>query len=169
MDLIEQYRMMHEAGKFPGFSCLPHLNEIGLAIMRSRSKTLLDYGSGDGQQYSLAKLDKRWGVEVTCYDPAVKKFETKPFRKFDFVLCCDVLEHIPEEGIGPVLGDVFWHAGKYVFLTISTREARKTLPDGRNCHLTVKPIEWWLQQIGPRQVPYDVVFDEKNSMSSRAS
>ena len=33
---------------------------------------------------------------------------------------------------------------------MSTRLAHRKLPDGRNAHLTVKPIEWWAEKIKER-------------------
>jgi len=43
------------------------------------------------------------------------------------------------------LKDVFSYADKFIFISICTRPAKKkkNLSDGRNCHLTVKPEDWW--------------------------
>jgi len=35
------------------------------------------------------------------------------------------------------------------FFNISTRPARKTLLDGRNAHLIIKPVNWWLSLFLP--------------------
>ena len=35
------------------------------------------------------------------------------------------------------------------FFNISTRPARKTLVDGRNAHLIIKPVNWWLSLFLP--------------------
>ena len=39
--------------------------------------------------------------------------------------------------------DASIRAKKFVFFAISTRAAKKTLPDGRNAHLTVQSPDWW--------------------------
>jgi hypothetical protein len=36
------------------------------------------------------------------------------------------------------------------FITIHTGPAMKTLPDGRNAHLTQQPMEWWLPKLWSR-------------------
>ena len=87
------------------------------------------------------------GILPTLYDPAVDEFSAKPRGKFDGVICTDVAEHVPEDEVDVFLSDVFSHARKFVFITICTRPAKKLLPDGRNCHLTVKPATWWLRTI----------------------
>jgi len=144
MGLIEQYRKLHRAkGAFKGWSALKHKDQIADLIKLTRAKTVLDYGCGKGCQYSEAKIHKGWDCDLTLYDPAVDLFSGKPEGRFGGVVCTDVLEHLEERDVPAVLDEIFDYAEKFVFLSISTREARKKLPDGRNCHLTVKPKEWW--------------------------
>lgn len=85
----------------------------------------------------------------TLYDPHVDKFSMKPSEKFDGVIFTDVLEHIPEHEINKTWLDVINYGKEYgfIFATICVREAKKKLPDGRNCHLTVKSKEWWLNKL----------------------
>ena len=147
-NLIEQYRSLHNDGKFKGLSILKHVYEISDLVRETNSLTLLDYGCGRGNQYTDADCHKYWGgILPTLYDPAVPGHSQRPVGRFDGVICTDVAEHIPEEEIEDFLKDVFNYAGKFVFITICTREARKTLPDGRNAHLTVRPREWWKSKI----------------------
>lgn len=138
---------MHEAGHFPGHSLARHAGEIAALIDKTKAKTLLDYGSGKGRQYMDGSIAARWGAMPVLFDPAVRGLDARPGGTFDGVICTDVLEHIPEDEVEAVVSDIFGFADKFVFLSICTREARKTLPDGRNCHLTVKPEQWWLSLI----------------------
>jgi SAM-dependent methyltransferase len=99
----------------------PHQRRCALAIeevRRARAKTLLDYGAGDG--HIVAELAKRSGAggleRVTLYEPvpafaqlarermtetalasSAEVLETLDLedRKFDFILCLGVLEHMP--------------------------------------------------------------------------
>ncbi|HEV3010114.1 MAG TPA: class I SAM-dependent methyltransferase [Burkholderiales bacterium] len=168
--LIEQYQLMHENGDtrlgipaaltFAGQSLPRQAGHIKRWIERTGAQSILDYGSGKGEQYSLARLvdpqtqidhpDIRsyWGVkEIRCFDPAYDPFAELPSGTFDGVICTDVLEHCPEEDIPWILGELFAFAGKFVFANIACFPARKFLPSGGNAHCTVKPQKWWQQQI----------------------
>ena len=157
MDLIDQYREMHRQGKFRGFSALPHAGAIGQLVKKHKAKSILDYGSGKGHQYSEMGMHRNWGQDVVirCYDPAWPAHEEKPIGRFDGVVCTDVAEHIPEENIGSFLDDVIGYAVRFLYMNICTRPARKRLLDGRNAHLTVRESDWWMGQIQSR-VPDDV-------------
>ena len=160
MDLIDQYRLMHDAGHFPGHSINKHADSIKYLINKTQSRTILDYGCGKGRQYAELNLHKYWNVEPSLYDPAT--FPEKPEGMFDAVICTDVLEHVPENQLEDTLREIFSYAKKFVFLSICTREAKKHLPDGRNCHLTVKPELWWqalIEGLEP-SVMYEVEFVE---------
>lgn len=149
---------MHEAGHFGGLSMLPHVDQIGALIKKHRAKTLLDYGSGRGEQYADGRIMQEWGLEPTLYDPAVPWLAARPKGKFDGVICTDVLEHLDHPSIA--ITDIFEHVKRFAFFSICCRPAKKILPDGRNCHLTVKPQEWWLSEIESRAtVPYEVAWN----------
>jgi len=121
------------------------------------ARTLLDYGAGKGMQYELGRIDveengehrqltvkEYWGVdEIVCYDPAYTPFSNLPARKFDAVICTDVLEHCPEQDIPWILDEMFAYANKFVFALAACYPAKKQLPDGENAHCTIKPAEWW--------------------------
>ena len=160
MNLVDQYRLMHDAGHFPGHSVNKHADSIKKLIGKTNSRTILDYGCGKGRQYAELNLHKYWNVEPSLYDPAT--FPEKPKGRFDGVICTDVLEHIPEEELEDTLREIFSYARKFVFLSICIRPAKKTLPDGRNCHLTIKPELWWrtlIEGLEP-SVIYEVEFVE---------
>lgn len=147
-NLIDQYRIMHARGHFVGLSVLKFADEIGGLIKQHGCKTVLDYGAGQGHQYMPPhSLDKKWGVEVACYDPAVSGMEELPGGKFDLVLCSDVLEHVPLMEIPPLLHNVFSRAEKLVYLTVCCRGAKKFLPSGQNCHVTILPLDRWKEDI----------------------
>ena len=169
MSNLEQYRQMHEAGLFPGHSTKKWSSAIKSLILKHNAKRLLDYGSGKGMQYDEQKLHEEWGVpKPTLYDPAVKGIDVLPnaLRPFDGVICCDVLEHLEGKEIMGAMFNVVIRANKFAFFAISTRKAKKNLPDGRNAHLTIKPPEWWFGMFDalPSLIPrglcqIEVVFD----------
>lgn len=161
MEVIDQYRIMHKAGHFVGRSVMQWAEPIRDWIKATQSRTVLDYGSGKGFQYSIDGIHHRWGVSVTCYDPAVPGIDVLPPEEFDGVICSDVLEHIPKNEVESVIGTLFAKAEKFVFASVCCRPAKKNLPDGRNCHLTIEPEDWWKAKFAEKAtVPYDLVFNE---------
>ncbi len=164
-ELQEMYRHMHEHGEqflgkraattFPGLSLDHQLCRIKDLIVKCDAKTLLDYGCGKGRQYEprIVKDDEGnrwdsvieyWGIdELVCYDPAYEKYSRLPEGRFDGVICTDVLEHCPEPDLSWIVEEIFGYATRFVFLAIACYPARKRLPDGRNAHITIKPLEWW--------------------------
>ena len=146
MSNVELYRQMHSQGHFPGHSTKKYSGIIKGLVQKYDAKTLLDFGSGKGMQYDEQKLHEEWGIpKPTLYDPAVKGIESLPnaLRPFDGVICCDVLEHLEGKELAAAVFDASIRAKKFVFFAISTRAAKKTLPDGRNAHLTIQSPDWW--------------------------
>ena len=144
-----QYRLMHEhPDMMRGRLADVFAAEIATLCHETGAETLLDYGSGKGQQYRVRKQHEKFAFpEPRCYDPGVPGLDEKPAGPFDGVLCLDVMEHVPEAHVDEVLGEIFGLARKFVYLVIFTDKARKHLPDGRNCHLTQKPAAWWDDRI----------------------
>lgn len=152
LEYINQYKKIRETNKsvFPGRSltCHNNIQQIKLLIDETNSKTILDYGCGGGEQYTELNSHKEWGIDMPAlYDPAEKEYSTLPTNTFDGIISTDVFEHIPEEVIPECLEWIYTHAKKFVYLGISTTLAKKILPNGDNAHCTVKPIEWWEEQI----------------------
>lgn len=163
--LHELYRQMHLEGEttlgipghqtFPGLSLMPHAKRIKRLIERTGACTILDYGSGKGQQYGVRPLQIEgegtwhnlvdyWEIAaVYCYDPNYEPFSRMPSARYDGVICTDVLEHCPEEDLPWILGEIFGFAGRFVFSNVACYPARKRLPNGENAHCTIRPPEWW--------------------------
>ena len=81
--------------------------------------------------------------DVYLYDPGVKEFSVYPVRKFDGLICTDVIEHIPESDILQFIDNLFKLSNKFVFVVIATMPASKFFDDGRNIHLCLKTQEEW--------------------------
>ena len=104
--LLEQYQTMHLHGEtrlgippeqtFPGASLPKEAPRIKRLIVQTGATTLLDYGSGKGQQYwprrmadaaegvEYPDIKSYWGVsDVRCYDPAYAPFSELPAGTFD--------------------------------------------------------------------------------------
>ena len=151
MNYAEAYSQLHEKHPkyFPGYTLKRYVNQVQGLVSAYEPKRLLDYGCGKGYQYLSLRLHEKWGGLLPyCYDPGVRQLSTPPEGKFDGLICTDVLEHIEKKDMEAVLGGAlsYLHTDSMVFafISVSCRPAEhKTLPDGRNVHLTVQPAEWW--------------------------
>ena len=117
--------------------------------------TVLDWGCGTAihwHKQTLLKSSKSimnvLGEKVQGfyrYDPACEPYTKKPACTFDFVVCSDVLEHIPDEE----LEEFFFSIGSYVkkdgviFYSISTLPSNNSFLDGENMHVNIKSPEQW--------------------------
>ena len=167
--LIGMYEYMHKNGMkkfnvpeskswvdsknvFPGKKTLQHAEYVKMMCDHYNAKTLLDFGAGKSEHYNLPIKDKKgksyinlqdyWGLnEIKTYEPALGY--KIPNKKFDAVICTDVIEHV-------FFGDVFWtikelflRAKKFVYVNISCDLTKTVLPNGENVHVTVRKPEYW--------------------------
>lgn len=135
--------------------------------------TLLDYGSGKGQQWqerdvavpyfqadgsmgtrTVANLREELALtELCCYDPAWPEFATLPAgRRFDGVLLHDVLEYIPPDDLPWVVRELGDFAAKFLLLNLSC------LPSHKSKNPLGTPLELLLGVLAPAARPgLDVV------------
>lgn len=131
----------------PGWGTTAHKAAARVkGVIAPSCRTILDYGCGKG---TLRPLLESQTVTVDEYDPGIPGKDTPPIGPYDLVVCIDVLEHLEPETVDAVLDDLF-RLGTDVFLIIDTIRAKKTLPDGRNAHLTVKGLSWWMAKLNER-------------------
>jgi hypothetical protein len=164
-ELVEQYRSMHRDGDlrrgmpaeqtFDGRSLPRQAQRIRNLIVKTGARTILDYGSGKGNQYLPVRImengvsrgnsiQEYWGAEsIRCYDPAHAPLSELPQGRFDGVICTDVLEHCPQDDLPWIVGELFAFARRFVFANVACYPAMKTLPNGENAHCTIRPVQFW--------------------------
>mgnify|MGYP000520649013 CR=1 FL=1 len=125
-----------------GHTSHKYINTLQAVVDKLKPNSILDYGCGVSPLLDMIKnVDhKAW------YDPALELYNKLPEGKFDLVLCADVLEHIPEDLLDEFFLKIEEKSENAIFV-ISTRTAKSLLPNGRNCHETVKPTKWWIKKI----------------------
>lgn len=135
---------MHLISPEYGTSGKRYAQKIQVAYLMFGCTSLLDYGCG---KTTLANSLPQF--KITNYDPCIPRWSARP-GPHDLVACTDVMEHIEPEFIDGVLDDIRSLAKKVAFFSISTRLAAKTLPDGRNTHISIHPYTWWFEKLASR-------------------
>lgn len=137
---IEQNRLLHDQRIDYGQMGHQHLESVRGVAQVFGVKSVLDYGCGKQTLLEALRLAYARG-----YDPCIPGLDAEPVPA-DMVICTDVLEHIEPECIEEVLDHLKALTKRVLFATVSLRPAKKTLPDGRNTHILLKPAKWWLTQ-----------------------
>jgi len=142
-DYRKQNEILHNTKPGYGTGGARWVTAVSTLCAEYDTDDVLDYGCGKG------RLAAALPFHINQYDPAIPKHCTAP-EPADIVVCTDVLEHIEPEYIDDVLDHLQQLARECALLNIATRHAHKTLPDGRNTHILVKPPEWWFSKLMDR-------------------
>lgn len=148
--------------QFRGRSVLQYAGQIAKLVKLYDVQSMLDYGCGGGDQYKTpASFHQQIGLKrksVALYDPSFKGHDKLPDRRFDMVVCSDVLEHIPEDSVDALVDSLFNHANKVVWASVCCRPAKKFFADGTNLHITLKALDWWAEKFTERSAAAGVAF-----------
>lgn len=137
-------QFQQENKSWAGYDVIKYQKKIKDLVVRYGAKTILDYGCGKGLQYTeplpygaepgtelptdqWQTFDQYLGVKVFKYDPCVKGLNRKPpkNKKFDGVICTQVLNSIPDDDMTWVREMLEQHAGKFCFIGINFQRQAK--------------------------------------------
>jgi hypothetical protein len=141
-ETVEQYKKLH-FGAY-GTTAYQYFNELAREVVNLGAGSILDFGCGRSDLAAHFWKDGERRIEK--YDPAIPQFKEMPDGRFELVLCCDVMEHIPMADVGRIFAEIKAKASNVLF-TISMRPARARLPDGRNAHVTLLTAKEWMRWI----------------------
>lgn len=144
-EYLDLQRQLHATPKGYGGKGAKWADVVRDIAVGCEAAAVLDYGCGQG---SLARA-LRPDLRVAEYDPAIVGKDAPP-APADLVVSTDVLEHIEPDHIDGVLDHIGQLTLKRAFLVISLVPAQKVLGDGRNAHILLKPVEWWMREVGRR-------------------
>ena len=169
-DLVDFYKQMHkDENLYAGSALTLHKESIRQYLSMKKCETILDYGCGKGIQYFKEKIHEEYfyGIMPSLYDPAVEEYCKLPTETFDAVICTDVFEHIEEEDLEEVIKEIYSKANKFVYLGVCNSLADSFLPDGRNSHVTLQSMDWWIDKILPYANVHTllVVYGESKSQA----
>lgn len=140
----EQNRGLHGQRLDYGTSGKQWAKYVANLLENEHYASVLDYGCGKGTLF--AALEGFEAVERREYDPAIAGKDAEP-EPAELVVCTDVLEHIEPIHLNAVLRHLAAKTQRKLFFNVATNPSKKTLPDGRNAHLIVRPPEWWREKI----------------------
>lgn len=112
-------------------------------------RTVLDYGCGKGT-LKVAVETMAPELKVLEFDPAVEGKTELPTEPIDFLAALDVMEHVEPDYLDAVLDTFRDLRPKIVLLKISLTPSKRSLPDGRNAHILVRPAKWWMKRLEKR-------------------
>ena len=138
-EYAEHNRSLHEAVPAYGAKGSQWAGYVAALVHDDGHASVLDYGCGKGSLAAGLALD---GIIAHEYDPAVRGKDQPP-APADLVVCTDVLEHIEPDHLDDVLAHLASLTQRKLFVDVCTRPAAKTLPDGRNAHLSLHDAAWW--------------------------
>ena len=138
----------HSVDKLPKYE--NEMSKLGV-------KTILDYGCANGK-FKVYMDQKKPHYDVSEYDPGIRGKDSLPVPA-DYVVCCDVMEHIEEDYLEAVMQHLKSLIKKGGFFNISTKSAITILTDGSNAHKIVKDGEWWVDIFNKYFDVYDIEID----------
>jgi len=162
-----QHQMHDDYGDDYGRSGNDHAPRVFMAAAQVLKKAgqcrVLDYGAGKGvlQKAILQAFPEVNGITYHEYDPCVPGIDTPP-ESAEVVFCGDVMEHIEPECVDTVLRHIRDLTLQVAIFVISLRPAGKTLPDGRNAHVSLHGPDWWKSFIHKYFICVESVHDQQN-------
>lgn len=138
----EQARMHRDMPEY-GVECLNYVPLVANIINANHITSMLDYGSGKGRIVKPLAEEVEHDFSIALYDPGIPDFAAPP-DPAELVTCIDVLEHVEPQYTISVLYDLARVTEQLCFITIGLTPASKTLSDGRNAHINLRPAREWV-------------------------
>jgi 2-polyprenyl-3-methyl-5-hydroxy-6-metoxy-1,4-benzoquinol methylase len=154
----------------PGERLVPHFLDLA---QPSPGDTLIDLGCGSGRaSVALAEAGlnvTQLDITETSRDPHARGlpfieaclWDLPELPKFNWVYCCDVMEHLPTHTVDKALDHMAAITGKGAFMQIALFPEAFGRFIGETLHLTVKPAEWWQEKINKRWHTSEFVVKEE--------
>lgn len=141
------YGTLDYGGPYP-IKAIPHSAYIAGGLPKTAKLLVIGAGNGYEVVYLLKKGFKHT-YSVDIYTPDVPYLKGRciqswaqslPFKDkvFDMVICCETMEHIPEELTDAVLNEAK-RVAKEVYFTIASRDDPPF-----DSHVNVKHPTWWI-------------------------
>lgn len=140
------YKQLYCMNKNYGSDSFRFYNLVNKIVKQNNFSSIIDFGCGNATLHQQFK--KRCNkIQFYNYDFAIQKYSKYPQNKyFDFLVCLDVMQHIPEKQLEFVIKQHLKLSNCCLY-NISCRKAINILPNGENAHCTVRSKSWWLEYL----------------------
>lgn len=156
---LAKYQKMWARPEYRKWS--PGQNAVGTFLTHCKWRvrdTVVDLGCGTGRAGAVLADH---GLQPTlldfCYEAieqptklpiiVANLWELPIWPQYDWVFCVDVLEHIPEEKMDDVLRGIGMLMRRGGYLQIAMFEDGCGSAIGEKLHMTVRPLEWWIEVV----------------------
>lgn len=143
-EYIEQYKKLYELKPRYGASSVKLLNYILPVIKEYKPISVLDYGCGRSPLIDM--IAEQVPIKPFRYDPVFEEFSSLPNEKMDFLICTDVLQHVPLNDLHNVLTEISSISSNCYF-HIKCTDHPTNFPNGKPTNCTVYPKEWWKEKL----------------------
>ena len=136
-------------------------------------KSVLDYGCGEGFMIHTF-LYTEGDIIVEGYEPYMNNLtpygkskglisSSVPSKKYDLVICFDVLEHVTDKKVKEIIDDLIDSTNKYLLISICSAELWNLYPD--KTHINFKTKNAWNRLFKDRglkelEVPKSFLFGD---------
>ena len=131
-------------GSWGGGHSVDKLPKYEGTLKKLNVHTILDYGCANGK-FKIHMDKNKPSYLVYEYDPGIRGKDIDPVPA-DFIVCCDVMEHVEPHCLDNVLNHLKSLVVKGGYFNISTKKAITVLSDGTNAHKIVQDGEWWVEK-----------------------
>lgn len=152
-----QKKLFNSQNTFAGIQTLKHAFNIKKMCDLHKPKSILDFGAGKSGHYKQPIIDSEgnkfknlqdyWSggralMTIDTYEPGIG--QSIPSKKYDAVICTDVIEHIYFGDIFWIIKELFNLAESFVYLNIACKPTvNYFLPNGENAHITIRNPHYW--------------------------
>lgn len=156
---IELYKELYNRKPKYGRTSIKLYNDILPIVLKLKPCAILDYGCGKSEL--MNKITEETNIPCYRYDPVIEGCEKLPKQKIDFIVCTDVLQHVPLHDLDNVLKEITRFTKK-CFFHIKCTEHPTLFFNGEPTNCTVYPKEWWYKYLNKYfdKIEYIPVSDE---------
>lgn len=137
---IELYKELYERKPNYGRTSIRLFDDVLRLVLKVKPCAILDYGCGKSEL--MSKINDKTKIKCFRYDPVIKGCEALPNEKIEFVVCTDVLQHVPIHDLDNVINEITSFTYN-CFFHIKCTDHPTLFANGEPTNCTVKDKKWW--------------------------